>query len=94
MAGWIGSWPRLSDSHSTIRKSGSEAFAPRPCPNKKIERDDDSKIGHLALGFHPIRRLQVSFRISDELRIARMVDSLDSGDDFNQSGVMQANVIG
>jgi hypothetical protein len=90
----------MSDLQSMIRKSGNrfsrdkrEAFVPKSS-NKKIEQDDDSKISHLALGLHPIRRLQVCFRISDELRIARMVDSLDPGNDFSQCGIMQANVIG
>ena len=46
-----------------------------------------------SLGLRPIDRLQVYFRVSDELRIARMVDRLDSGDDFSQCRIVQANVI-
>ena len=41
-----------------------------------------------------MRRLHVCLRISDELRIALMVDSLDPGQDFSQCGIMAANVIG
>jgi len=42
-AGWVPVFPR----------DKREAFARRSCSNKKIERDDDSKKSHPALGAEP-----------------------------------------
>jgi hypothetical protein len=46
---------------------------------------------HLRL--HPVRRKKIFSRISDELRVAWMVDRFYSGDDFRQPGVMKVDVL-
>ena len=44
------------------------------------------------LRLHPIRRLEVFSGISDELRVAWMIDSFHSDDDVHQLGIVVVNV--
>ena len=42
---------------------------------------------------HPILGLKVVSGVSDELRVARMIDGLDAGNDLHQSRVVLADVL-
>jgi hypothetical protein len=42
---------------------------------------------------HPVCRNEIFLCISDELRVAWMVDRFYSGDDFRQPGVMKVDVL-
>ena len=44
------------------------------------------------LRLHPIRRVEVLSGISDELRVAWMIDSFHSDDDVHQLGIVVVNV--
>ena len=60
----------------------------------------DRSIEHLTsrhqsqhLRLHPVRRHEIFSCISDELRVAWMVDRFYSGYDFRQLGVVKVNVL-
>jgi hypothetical protein len=44
------------------------------------------------LGQHPIRCLEVSFGISDDLRVAWMIDSFNCDDGAHQLGIVVVNM--